>query len=450
MKTIKYVAAATFKTMIGLCVLMGLYHLISLADANEVYLPNLKKNATGTTNGSKHQLDVSATSVSAAQSGSAFSNGQNGELVLGVRKDSSGPFTGVADGDTSPFQLDSNGALKVSGSFTESATAADGSTGLPALLKIIGGFDGTDVQAIKTDAAGELQIDVLSSALPSGASTAANQATANASLSSIDAGIPTGLGQAAMAASMPVVIASDQSAVPASQSGTWNINNISGTVSLPTGAATAAKQPALGTAGSASSDVITVQGIASMTPLLVDGSAVTQPISAASLPLPTGASTAANQATGNASLSSIDGKLANDYGAASGALRTACQVGNASAVADFNSGNSSAQTLRVVVATNQAAVATKDALNAGGAFQEDATVTTSAETFTATANSVEVICQAPSSNTANVRVKIGGTASSTSGFVLEPGRDVTYHSSSNISYAAESGTQAFHCQFIAQ
>jgi hypothetical protein len=43
---------------------------------------------------------------------------------------------------------------------------------------------------------------------------------------------------------------------------TNNINNISGAISLPTGAATAAKQPALGTAGSASTDVITVQGIA--------------------------------------------------------------------------------------------------------------------------------------------------------------------------------------------
>lgn len=48
---------------------------------------------------------------------------------------------------------------------------------------------------------------------------------------------------------------------------------------LPSGAATAAKQPALGTAGTASTDVITVQGIASMTALKVDGSAVTQPVS---------------------------------------------------------------------------------------------------------------------------------------------------------------------------
>lgn len=39
---------------------------------------------------------------------------------------------------------------------------------------------------------------------------------------------------------------------------------------LPTGASTAAKQPALGTAGTASTDVLTVQGIASMTPLLAN------------------------------------------------------------------------------------------------------------------------------------------------------------------------------------
>lgn len=53
---------------------------------------------------------------------------------------------------------------------------------------------------------------------------------------------------------------------------------------LPAGAATSAKQPALGTAGTAASDVLTVQGIASMTALKVDGSAVTQPVSIASVP----------------------------------------------------------------------------------------------------------------------------------------------------------------------
>jgi hypothetical protein len=64
------------------------------------------------------------------------------------------------------------------------------------------------------------------------------------SLISIEAGTPNALGQTTMAASMPVVIASNQTPVPvsgtvaATQSGTWNLNNITGTVSLPTGAAT--------------------------------------------------------------------------------------------------------------------------------------------------------------------------------------------------------------------
>lgn len=77
-------------------------------------------------------------------------------------------------------------------------------------------------------------------------------------------------------------------AVQAAQSGTWNVTNVSGTVSLPTGASTAAKQPALGTAGTASADVISVQGVASMTPL---------DINADTLPLPTGAATEAKQDT---------------------------------------------------------------------------------------------------------------------------------------------------------
>lgn len=46
------------------------------------------------------------------------------------------------------------------------------------------------------------------------------------------------IGQETMVNSLPVVIASNQTAIPVTQSGTWNITNITGTVSLPTGAAT--------------------------------------------------------------------------------------------------------------------------------------------------------------------------------------------------------------------
>lgn len=141
------------------------------------------------------------------------------------------------------------------------------------------------------------------------------------------------LGQKTTAASIPVALASDATlpvtnagtfavqatntgtfAVQAAQTGTWTVQpgntanttpwlvtgsgtagsaatgvlTVQGIASmtkllvtpdLPSGASTAAKQPALGTAGSASADVLTVQGIASMTALKVDGSAVTQPVS---------------------------------------------------------------------------------------------------------------------------------------------------------------------------
>jgi hypothetical protein len=75
---------------------------------------------------------------------------------------------------------------------------------------------------------------------------------------------------------------------------------------LPSGAATAAKQPALGTAGTAASDVISVQGIASGTALEVAASS-DLPISATALPLPSGAATAAKQpALGTAGTAASD------------------------------------------------------------------------------------------------------------------------------------------------
>jgi hypothetical protein len=123
--------------------------------------------------------------------------------------------------------VESDGSVKISGSFTatEQAVAADGAA-LPALVKVAGGYDGSAVQVLKTDANGELQVDVLSSALPTGAAT-------ESTLSGIDAKLGS-LGQKAMAGSAPVVIASDQSAIPISGSVSVS-NNANGTpgVAIP-------------------------------------------------------------------------------------------------------------------------------------------------------------------------------------------------------------------------
>lgn len=117
---------------------------------------------------------------------------------------------------------------------------------------------------------------VTSSALPSGAATSANQTTANASLSSIDSKL-TG--------PLPVT----------------------GTVDLSS-ASLAALESITVQNGAGASSVNIQDGGNSIT---VDGVFFqpTQPISAASLPLPAGASTSSNQTTANASLSSIDSKL---------------------------------------------------------------------------------------------------------------------------------------------
>lgn len=89
----------------------------------------------------------------------------------------------------------------------------------------------------------------------------------------------TGIG----GAGIPRVTVSSDSSIAAVQSGTWNITNITGTISLPTGAATSAKQPALGTAGVPSADVISIQGVVSGTavPVSLSGNVtVVQPTAA--------------------------------------------------------------------------------------------------------------------------------------------------------------------------
>jgi len=67
--------------------------------------------------------------------------------------------------------------------------------------------------------------------------------------------------------------------VTANQGGTWDINNISGTISLPTGASTSALQTSGNTSLSSIDSKIPSNLTVSSTRLLVDGSGVTQPVS---------------------------------------------------------------------------------------------------------------------------------------------------------------------------
>jgi len=94
------------------------------------------------------------------------------------------------------------------------------------------------------------------------------------------------------------------------QSGSWSVG-VSGTVTVSNAGTFAAQLTAAIPAGS---NVIGAVGLSQYTPvsgrLPVDGSGVTQPISAANLPLPAGASTSDLQSTANTSLSAIQASLA--------------------------------------------------------------------------------------------------------------------------------------------
>lgn len=251
---------------------------------------------------------------------------------------------GGSDGtNLRPLSVDTTGKANInniSGTVslpTGASTSALQTTGNTSLSSIDGKLPsiGAHVTAasVAVNIASDQVVPVSAAALPlpSGASTSALQTTGNTSLSSIDGKLGT-LGQKAMAGSAPVVLASDQSAIPVTVA----------SVPLPTGAATEAtlaKIPvAQGSTTSGESGPLVQGAVTTAAPsyttaqtsplslttvgnLRVDGSSVTQPVSAASLPLPSGAATSALQTTGNTSLSSIDGKLVDGHGTAAAALR---------------------------------------------------------------------------------------------------------------------------------
>jgi hypothetical protein len=148
-----------------------------------------------------------------------------------------------------------------------------------------GGGVGTNVTITQgghdaiVDATGALK--VLATVDTTGLATSALQTTENASLSSIDGKTPALVtGRVPVDGSgvtQPVSIAGSVAVTGTFWQATQPVSAVS--LPLPSGAATAAKQPALGTAGAASTDVLTVQGIASMTALKVDGTGGTFPIS---------------------------------------------------------------------------------------------------------------------------------------------------------------------------
>lgn len=197
-------------------------------------------DGTNWVNGITSVAGVISTPVVASTSGTNYKF-LRGRVVTGVAATTISNLTLIAS-DSPPPAGGSGGTVTANigttGGLALDATVSSMSAKLPTAL---GAQTTTASMAVNIASDQTVNVAAASLPLPSGASTSANQTTANGSLSSID-GKLNSLGQKAMAASAPVVISSDQSAIPSSQSGTWNINNVSGTVSLPTGAATSANQ----------------------------------------------------------------------------------------------------------------------------------------------------------------------------------------------------------------
>lgn len=129
---------------------------------------------------------------------------------------------------------DITGSITLPTGASTAALQSTGNTSLSTIESDTGSIDGKLPTIGQNNAANSVSVVLASNGtlpLPSGAATEATLAT-------ISGQLPSTVGQKTMAASLAVVLASNQTAIPVSQSGTWNITNISGTISLPTGAAT--------------------------------------------------------------------------------------------------------------------------------------------------------------------------------------------------------------------
>lgn len=111
----------------------------------------------------------------------------------------------------------------------------------------------------------------------------------------------------------------------------------------------------------------------------------------------------------------------------------------------------SADSISVVLASDQTPVPTQSPVNTGGFYDEITDLDTTPQTFTVPANAIGFVIEALSDNANNIRYKIGAAASSTSGMRLEPGRSENFNAgpASNVSVCAEGGTnQVISIQWI--
>lgn len=453
------------KKLIPLALILA---LTTNALADGIYLPNLKGYATGTDMGGGHRgIDISGTMTATfseqatATNGTALpaqtkvASGYDGTSVRVLKTDSTGQLQIGVTSTVLPTGA-STSALQTSGNTTLSAISAQ----LPASL----GQKTMSNSMACTIASDQSAIPISGSVTATNPSVGTNAATA-----------PTS------ATEMGII------------DGTGKLQGVSSTNPLPITGSISASNPSVSTTGSAVPTSATMVGgsdgtllrplkVSATGVLSVDGSAVTQPVSgtitatqgtAAALAsgwpvkvtdgtntMPTADVAARAQfqkVTDGTNTAAV--KAASTAAAATDpALVVAISPNNTLPVNQTQVGGSaitlgsktSANSYPVVIASDQGSVPTKAPLNSTGSAVSNNTITTTPTSVTAASNSVEVLVQAGDANTANLRVAIGTTCSSSLGIQLQPGRSETFHTSQNISVCSESGTQGVNVQWLAQ
>lgn len=342
--------------------------------------------------------------------------------------------------------------LPISGTIVATNPSVSGNNApIPLSSTLIGGSDGGQLRPLSATTSGGvnyLKVDT-SGFISIGAATSALQTTGNSSLSSIDGKLTS-------------VNVGTIPSIPTGSNNIGSITNVTGTVSLPTGAATSSNQTTANSSLSSIDGKLTSVTVGTL-PSIPAGSNAIGSVSVSNFPAtqPVSGTVTANAGTGtfqtnvtNSTLAvtqsgtwdinNISGTVSLPTGAATSALQTQISGQLPATLGAKTTTNSMA----VNIASDQVVNVSSTAASTGSGSGAAATVST-VITLTAPANATGFVLMNLDTSTANVRYAIGRTASATLGQQLQPGRDSGFiPCSANVSLIAESGTQNYDIQWV--
>lgn len=287
------------------------------------------------------------------------------------------PIIGTVTITNLPDPVDTNygvvgtSTIRTASQIGNSAGAADFNAGITTsqTLRVV---LPTDQTAIPVSQSGTWNINNITGtiSLPTGAATSANQTTEIASLASIDSKLST-LGQKTSAASVPVVIASDQSPVAVTGTITTspnvNIHDAAGNnLTSQINGSQRALDVGINVAGIqidprqiralTAADVVTANaGTGNFTVVQPTGTNLHTVVDSGSIAVSNFPAT--QPISGTVSVSNLPTTIDTNYGVVgTSTIRTASQLGNSTGAALFGTGTTTAQVLRVVLPTDQTAI----------------------------------------------------------------------------------------------